>query len=434
MADNLDHLAPIEALDGPEDRTAHLLDRIGSGDPIHLPGHPERRAPLAEVTLPDTKLRAARLAHADLSGADLARAFLAQADLTGAILERTDLSDADLSHADLSAAQMGEVILARALMEDARLDDANLRFADLREAVVEGATLARADLWGAQLEDADFTDANLAQARIGEAFACRADFTRADLTGCTLVNTRLIDARFVEADLRQANLKGANLSGADLSGARLQELDLSTCDLTGTRWRDTQLHRTRLDVEQLGGVIAEETARDHAGAARSYAALERNFASLGEASAASWAYRRRRRMQKHVALGQARACWSERNYAQAAAHGQRYIADQLVELVCDYGESVPRVAGALLSVYLFFLVIYGLTDSVSRRFGADTAITHRPVDLAIFSLMAMTTSGTPSVGLMPSNPEALLLSGTQALLGIFLTGLLGFVAGNRIRR
>ena len=46
----------------------------------------------------------------------------------------------------------------------------------------------------------------------------------------------------------------------------------------------------------------------------------------------------------------------------------------------------------------------------------------------------MTTSGSPGVGLQPRDEYVYFLSGAQALLGISMTGLLGFVLGNRIRR
>ena len=49
--------------------------------------------------------------------------------------------------------------------------------------------------------------------------------------------------------------------------------------------------------------------------------------------------------------------------------------------------------------------------------------------------MAMTTSGLAgNVSLQPANLFIAFMGGIQILVGIFLTGLLGFVAGNRIRR
>ena len=59
--------------------------------------------------------------------------------------------------------------------------------------------------------------------------------------------------------------------------------------------------------------------------------------------------------------------------------------------------------------------------------------TRNPVVVAIFSLLVMTT-GSPEGGLAPRDDLTLLLMGVEAFLGIALTGLLGFVLGNRIRR
>jgi hypothetical protein len=55
-------------------------------------------------------------------------------------------------------------------------------------------------------------------------------------------------------------------------------------------------------------------------------------------------------------------------------------------------------------------------------------------DLALFSLTAMTSPGNPPDYLVPRNEWAYLLTGVQTVLSIFLTVLMGFVAGNRIRR
>ncbi len=59
-------------------------------------------------------------------------------------------------------------------------------------------------------------------------------------------------------------------------------------------------------------------------------------------------------------------------------------------------------------------------------------VTHNLIEVALFSLGALTNSS--SSGLGPSNSLAQLFSGVEALLFAGLTGLFGFVLGNRIRR
>jgi len=221
-----------------------------------------------------------------------------------------------------------------------------------------------------------------------------------------------------------------------LSDAELQGVDLSRCTLTHAHVSGVWFDKTRLRQDQLGGAIGEELAGDYEGAAKGYLALERNFIDLGDSDAASWAYGKRRRMGKRAARHNARVAWRAHAWRTAARQTIRVGVAQLVEWVCDYGESIPRVLASILTVYLVYLVLYGLTGSVLHigDTAGDRYITHDPRELAIFSLYAITTSGSPSIGLLPSNTYVQLLTGTEAFLGIFLTGLLGFVAGNKIRR
>lgn len=405
---------------------------------LRLTGDPTSGAALAGAALSGLRLRRAGLAFADLRGAELVDAHLASADLRSAQLEHADARGSDLTGADLSDARLGEAKLAGSLLEETDLTRASLRFADLREAVLEGARMDGADLWGAVLEGADLSDVSMRGARVGEAFARGADLTRADLRDTLWTNTDLRDATLIDADLRGAVLKGANLAGASLAGAQLQEANLLTCHLAGVHWADARLTKTRMVVGQLGDGVGEHQGTRHAAAARAYLALERNFIDLGDPAAASWAYRRRRRMEKQATRDRAIEAAKAGHAALSALEWARFAGDQLVEWVCDYGESLPRVAATLLTVFVVFAILYGVTGSVLRQeagpHGQVQVVTHDPVDLAIFSLGAMTTSGLPTVTLTPVNVYVNLLSGVQALFGIFLTGLLGFVAGARIRR
>jgi hypothetical protein len=142
-------------------------------------------------------------------------------------------------------------------------------------------------------------------------------------------------------------------------------------------------------------------------------------------------------MQKREALAQARAARSGRRWERALGRYAHYATDQLVEWMCDYGESVPRVLGSLATVYAAFALIYALAESGVRESaisGGNVRVpTRNPIDVAIFTLLVMTT-GSPEGGPGPRGALMLLLMSVHAFLGIALTGLLGFVLGNRIRR
>jgi hypothetical protein len=271
------------------------------------------------------------------------------------------------------------------------------------------------------LEEADLRASKLAGANLRTCILREADLREADMTG---------------ADLRGAVLTGANLTEAVLRGARLQEVGLSQSEISHIFLGGAKLDDTHLRLNQLDGAIGEELAGDFEMAAQGYLALERNFEGLGDHDAASWAYRRRRRMQKREALAQARAARSGRRWRSAIGRYSKYTSDQLVEWMCDYGESVPRVLGSLAVLYAAFTLIYALLGSVAREVelpGRSLWVpTRNPIAVSIFSLLVMTTVG-PQGGLAPRGDLSQVLMAVHAFLGIALTGLLGFVLGNRIR-
>ncbi|HEV3259549.1 MAG TPA: pentapeptide repeat-containing protein [Gemmataceae bacterium] len=374
----------------------------------------------------------------DLRRANLRGASLRHANLHGALLEEAILAGADLASTNLQGADLAGADLQGALLEDADLRKAVLRFAKGRGSVLEEARLQGADLWGADMEGADLRGADLQGATLEEANFQGTDLGGADLRGANLKRANLKGANLRGADLRGAALGGTNLEGAVLRDAKVQELELTDCALTHAHTCGARLEKTRLDQEQLGGAIGEEVTGEYGLAQRGYLALQRNFNELGDHDAARWAYRRRRRMEKGEAWQKARAAWAERRWGAVARCTLKYACDQLVEWTCDYGESVSRVLGTLVAVYVLFVLLYGLTGTVLRAekgsAGEIKTPTYDPANLALFSLASMTSPGNPPDYLQPRNEFAYLLAGVQTLLSIFLTGLMGFVAGNRIRR
>jgi len=109
------------------------------------------------------------------------------------------------------------------------------------------------------------------------------------------------------------------------------------------------------------------------------------------------------------------------------------LLDQIVELVCDYGEGVWRVVRCLAVLWFDFALYYGLLAVVLADCGAEYRTTRNLFDLLSFSLATMVTLEASGLLAYPSLLMRLLMP-LQAALGIFFLGLLGFVAGNRIRR
>lgn len=391
----------------------------------------------------------ANLHYADLTGANLQGAFLSNANLQeitldnvnlqGANLQSANLQNAKLKEADLENANLCNANLSFAYLEKANLKSARLLASNLQSAKLIAASLQEADLMGANLHEAYLNQAKLQKAHLEESDLLMAHLGRADLSGAFLYAACLR-----KADLRMANLYNTQLDGVDLQGANLhlaaldqaslKDAKLQGLDLTYLRnmsnvfLMNAWLDRTRLRHKQLGNAIGEELVQDYSAAKNGYLLLKQNFDDLGDYEAASWAYRKERRMEKLEALGNG-------NFV-------KFIGDSIVELLCDYGESFWRVvvwmAVLLLLVGpLLFSSLGGIEWSVElkKEYFELSSFARFGFWYRTYLLYTLDTLTTASFsGLQPINDAVKFASGFFAIIGIFLAGLLGFVAGNRIRR
>jgi hypothetical protein len=184
-------------------------------------------------------------------------------------------------------------------------------------------------------------------------------------------------------------------------------------------------------------------ARLYGEAKRGYLVLKRNFDSLGDYDAASKAYCRERRMEKLEAYQKAKAALSKREWLGVVTNGLKALGEQFVEVLCDYGESVWRVV-AWMAILLFLLGpalvamlggLYWTGDNLPIYSSLSNPWQrgwYSYFQYVLYILDAFTTANFAK--LEPVNDAVRLASGLVALSGIVLAGLLGFVAGNRIRR
>ncbi|MGH9879072.1 MAG: pentapeptide repeat-containing protein, partial [Nitrososphaerales archaeon] len=321
--------------------------------------------------------------------------------------------------ANLSRANLQHVDLRLANLQYANFVFANLQSADLRLANLQEADLRLTDLRGA-----DLRNANLQNARLGEANLKGADFSLADLRG---------------ADLRNANLQNANLTEAKLERVDLSNIkNMSDVYLSGA-WLD----RTRVRRDRLGDGIHEEREGDYTAAKRGYAALKKNFDDLGDYDAASWAYRKEKRMEKLEARQKGRSALSNHQWREALGGYFKFFNDTLVEGLCDYGESAGRVVGwmaALLFIIgpLLFSRMGGFvwSEKLVQHYYELPSAWHQfgfsYYQYFLYTFNVFTTANFLS--LQPINDAVKLASGLFAIVGVALTGLLGFIIGHRLRR
>ena len=157
----------------------------------------------------------------------------------------------------------------------------------------------------------------------------------------------------------------------------------------------------------------------------------------------SWAYCKERQMEKLEAWQNGWNALSKHEWRKATINLKKSIFDLFLELLCNYGESTRQVI-AWMAFLLFVvgpLLFSGLggfvwSDSLTNDYFAQQSSWHRLgfwyYHYLLYTLDVLTTASFS--GLQPINDWVKLASGFFAIAGIFLVGLLGFVAGNRIRR
>jgi hypothetical protein len=227
-------------------------------------------------------------------------------------------------------------------------------------------------------------------------------------------------------------------------------MDVKKDGLHGIKLYRAKLDRTLLKREQLGTRIRDEEG-EYLEARDAYLSLKQNFESLGDYDAASWAYIKERKMEKKCSslkyahryygrdeLGDTREKKLPVHHPKVwcfyIRHTAKWLGDWFVELLCNYGESIPRVIFWMVIAAFGFAAYYWriggvlLTDATKGTFTTATSFWH----YLIYSFGAFTT--TEFSTLQAADDHVRLITAIQAIVGIFLAGLLGFVAGNRIRR
>ncbi len=351
-----------------------------------------------------------------------------------------NLSAADLFESDLRGAQFYEADLTRAMLDGCTLDKASFRKANLSRACLDGATLHDADLYDAVLCEADLTEADLGEARLVRTQLCGVDLRWANLEG---------------ANLRWANLRDVSLSGVgSLEGVELYEasfsgiLSLRYKQLLGPNRRSKGLRRfwLRISSRLYESSIREEVTGHFAEAMDIFASLKGYFEDAGDYEAANWAHIREKTMRKLWRTPKAFRWlyprWRGHKDYRYRPDFYEWLVLEFSDKVANYGNSLLRPAFWLIVLIALFALIYwaggmltvtpGCSYSeVSGTFRALCRPTTNFFDALLFSLASMSTIDISSV--RPYVANVGLLTSVEALLGITLTGLLGFVLGNKLR-
>jgi len=306
-----------------------------------------------------------------------------------------------------------------------------------------GADLANRDFSGFDFEGVVFSNANIENTILEGANLKGAWLSRANLARSRICSgADASGAVFFEANLTETEFHNANLSSAYFTGASLEGTRLLGANLNGAYFYRARLNNTELMASQLGEAIGEEHDGEYHRAIEAYSRLKSNFEAIGRMADAGWAYKKERRMKKMFNAQQAKAFWKKMKIIKALNLNIKWLKDWFIELLCDYGESAWRVI--FWMAMLFFIIgpilmeLSGgiiLPESNSALHTTTRNIFQKEFYKYLQYLLHMVDTFTTAdySKAEPANDLVRLISGFMSMIAIFLLGLLGFVAGNRIR-
>lgn len=371
-------------------------------------------------------------------------------DLRGAALRNVELPRIDFRWCDLREVDFF----------DAYLQLAHFYEADLRGALLDGADLYGASFRKANLDGADLDSAIVRSVDLYEASLCDANLGEADLRKANLVRAKLCGADLRWANLAHANLRWANLRDVALSASgSLRDIDLyetNLSDLLSLRYEQLlgdnhqtsgpRRHFLRITNRLYESSISEETKGRFAEAMEVFAALKGYFEDAGDYEASNWAYIREKVMKKMLRVPRLFRWlyprWRKTPDYQFQPDLYEWLALEFSEKIANYGNSLIRPTIWLLITIGIFALVYWrggmLTTDPACAYVERTLAPHPGcapttslLDALLFSLAAMSTIEIGAV--QPFVANVGLLTSLEALVGITLTGLLGFVLGNKLR-
>lgn len=307
----------------------------------------------------------------NIVGIDLSGEKLEKIDFTGCTLERVNFKGCEMVHC--------------------RFRNAKISWSDFRYAEIQHGTFE-----GAQIDFCDFYRAFIDGVVI---------FSGSSIANCSLNKTYLGDC----AVIRKENLRDNRILQQNKEEYRKFLVDWHTYG-TGERTND-------LNVKSDWSPQAAVDAR-WADAEVIYKNFNALWSGKGYIADGNWAYVQGKRMERWRMISQMRD--KSLNWLKKGANIWHICTNFMSDLFFGYGESMTKmIVTYILTVFLF---AWAFTENVSLLEYSQA-----------FAISLKNMVGMDSDILQDVSPLVDMLNVVQTTIGILLTGIFGFILGNKIR-
>jgi len=352
------------------------------------------------------------------------------------MLQEKTIKDLDLSNFDFFQNQIsfaGKQLESVIFSDNKTLKDVSFNKAVLIDCVFERSALDSCDFTSAEIKGtgaakyASFKDAKIYKTKFRNAVIDVCDFRYADIIDCTLQGalikytdfyrtafkgiTVFQDAKIESSSLNYISFETFcitcdNLQKNEAGASLVQENEAVYRDFLG-KW-------IRKDnVKNEMSIIADGLASKYREAERIYRQLSALWEDKGHNKDAEWAYIQGKRMERKRMLYESKT--------NKISNKIKAFFSFLMDLISGYGVSLSRVFISYMVLVALFGLIYNILTGIN--FGSSLVLS------VAFTFGAMDASPYSAAA-----PIIEAISVLQTGIGMLLTGFMGFIVANKVRK
>ncbi|MFA7115863.1 MAG: pentapeptide repeat-containing protein [Bacteroidales bacterium] len=333
------------------------------------------------------------LSSLNLEGLDFSGITLKNINFKGNKLERVLFENASLENCDFDATILSQVSFKKCKLISCRFRNAKIYWSDFRYAEVSQITLE-----GAKIDYCDFYRTFFMGVGI---------FRKTRISNSSLYYTYFDEG----STLRKENIVDNKILQQDKDN---YEKFLTDWNLYGTGVR-TNNQQCVSDWSPMSSLRSR-----YADAEDIYKNLNGLWTSKGFLSDSNWAYVQGKRMERYRMFSE--LLYEKNNFYIKIKKVLSIIMNFFLDMFFGYGESMRKMIFTYIVVVCVFAYIFYASNDVS----VHTYL--RAIGISFKNMVAITSDEVSSV-----SPFIDFLNVVQTTIGILLTGIFGFILGNKIR-
>jgi uncharacterized protein YjbI with pentapeptide repeats len=360
--------------------------------------------------------------------------------VSGKLIENCDLSELDLNGMDLSGCEINNVIFAKGNQKGREIDGLIFNNSKISNSSFEGAEIKNCDFDGSGtvLKSVSFKKCVMLKCRFRKSALSWCDFRYAEINSATFEEARIDFCDFYRAFLvgviifRKAKISNSSLfytyfdEGAairmdNIAGRKLLQQDEPAYRKFLVEWNTYGTGVRNNEQNRISDWSPDSSLKARfADAEDIYKTLNGLWMSKGYLADANWAYVMGRKMERKRMIADLKS--GNDSPAQKLKLFMQIFWNLTSDLMFGYGESILKMIISYVVVIFIFAYFYYLIPEISL-FTYD-----RAVEVSLKNMVAMSSDEVTGI-----SPLVDFLNVLQTTIGILITGIFGFILGNKIR-